>query len=124
MCEHGRVKEYLKYIVPNENASVVLIGYSAEGTLANDLRNHNRIEIDHEYYPTKCNVYSLHTLSSHMPYDELLKYYSNITCERIYLHHGSKMAKLMLKDSLEKEFEKKCKTTSVIMTDSKLVIQI
>lgn len=124
MCEHGRVKEYLKYIVPNKNASVVLVGYSAEGTLANDLRNHNRIEIDHEYHPTHCKVYCLQTLSSHMPYDELVKYYSNITCERIYLHHGSKHAKETLKDGLLKEFEKKCKTTAVLITDSKLVIQI
>ena len=59
-----------------------------------------------------------------MPYDELVKYYSNITCERIYLHHGSKHAKETLKDGLLKEFEKKCKTTAVLITDSKLVIQI
>lgn len=123
MCEHGRVKEHLKYIIPNENATVVFIGYSADGTLAEKLKNNKRIEIDNVYYPTKCNVFSLYTFSSHMPYKELIKYYTHIHCEKIFLHHGSKEAKTNLKHALDKEFEKLCKTTSVILTDEKLVFK-
>ena len=123
MCEHGRVKEHLKYIIPNKNATVVFIGYSADGTLAEKLKNHKRIEIDNVYYPTKCNIFSLQTFSSHMPYKELVNYYTHINCEKIFLHHGSKEAKANLKDTLEKEFQKMCRTTSVICTDDKLIFK-
>ena len=124
MCNHGRVKEHLKYILPNANASILLIGYAGEGTIADKIKKNKIIEIDKESYEIDCNVYSLKTMSSHMSFEELIEYYSNIHCEKIFLHHGSKKAKDIIKEKLEKEFIKECKTTAVVAVNNETIFEI
>lgn len=123
MCNHGRVKEHLKYILPNSNASILFIGYAGEGTIADKIKKNKKVEIDKISYDINCNVYHLTTMSSHMSFEELVDYYSNINCEKIFLHHGSKNAKQLLKNELEKKFIKKCRTTSVVAVNQKTVFE-
>ena len=123
MCNHGRVKEHLKYILPNSNASILFIGYAGEGTIADKIKKNKIVEIDKESYTINANVYSLKTMSSHMSFEELVNYYSSINCEKIFLHHGSKNAKKTLKEALENRFIKNCKTTSVVAVNNKTIFE-
>lgn len=119
MCNHGRVKNHIKNIISDKNATILFCGYSADGTLASLLKDasRNSIIIDSEEYEVCCNCYSFITMSSHMPYDGLLNYYSNIHCEQIVLHHGNMDGKMEIRKDLKKEYEKQFKTTKIIISD-------
>ena len=64
--------------------------------------------------PNKANIVMLNSFSSHMQHDELLEYYSNIQCDKIYLVHGQQNAKINFANELKNLLEKKNKTTQVI----------
>ena len=119
MCNHGRVKNHIKNIISNENATILFCGYSADGTLASLLKDASKdvIQIDAEDYPVKCECESLVTMSSHMPYEGLVRYYSNIHCEQLILHHGNQEGKRVLRDDVKKEYEKQLKTTKIIVSN-------
>jgi len=123
MCNHGRVKEHIKNNVGRENTTVVFIGYSAEGTVAEKVQkayeDKKPFYVDDEQYNVRCKVYVLKSFSSHMPYDDLIHYYTNINAEYIFLHHGCKEAKENLKEKIEEINEEKCKTTKIVVVNDK-----
>ena len=59
-------------------------------------------------------------MSGHAPFNQLVENYTEINSQKIILHHGSKKAKEILKQTLEKEYEKKCKSTRVVIANSSL----
>ena len=63
-------------------------------------------------------------MSGHAPFNQLIEDYTAVNCQKIILHHGSKNAKETLKKALEKEFEKQCKTTRVVVANSSLKFTI
>lgn len=121
-CQVGRVRKHLKSLVPNPNSTVLFVGYSSPNSLASLLKDpkNKSITIDTKEYQCRCATYSLKSMSGHMPFDQLLDYYSSINCQKIILHHGSKSAKENLSVALKKELEKKCKTTRVICANNSL----
>ena len=122
MCNVGRVRHHLKSIIPNPNATVLFVGFSTEGSLASLLKD-NKIQsvtIDSKEYKCRCASYSLKSMSGHADFSSLLKYYSSINCNKIVLHHGSNEAKENLAKALKKEYEKLCKTTRVVISNSSL----
>lgn len=76
--------------------------------------------IDQKEYACKCASYSLKSMSGHAPFNQLVDDYTSINCQKLILHHGSSSAKEMLKKTLEKEFEKQCKSTRVVIANSSL----
>lgn len=126
MCQNGRIRHHLKKAVPNPNATVLFVGFSTPGSLANLLRSKDTktITIDQKQYVCRCATYSLKSLSGHAPFGLLLDYYSSINTPKIVLHHGSEKAKLTLKKALEEELECKCKSTRVIASNSSLRLLI
>ena len=61
-----------------------------------------------------CIIYMCHYILYIYPYDELLEYYSNVQCDKIYLVHGQQNAKINFANELKNLLEKKNKTTQVI----------
>ena len=122
MCQCGRIRHYLKKCIPESNATVLFVGFSTEGSLASLLKDNKRksVTIDQKEYPCRCASYSLKSLSGHAPFWQLVDNYTSINCQKIILHHGSKSAKETLKKVLEKELEKKCKSTRVVIANSSL----
>jgi metallo-beta-lactamase family protein len=122
MCNVGRIRHHFKSMVGNANATILFCGYSSENSLASILKNPKtqEISIDKKYYPVKCSVNNLKSLSGHAMYQQLLDYYSKVNCNKIILHHGSKEAKEILAKDLKKVLEKECKTTRVICANNSL----
>lgn len=120
MCTVGRIRHHLKKVIPDPNSTVLFVGFSTEGSLAAMLKDpkNKTVTIDQKEYKCKCSVYSLKSLSGHAPFSQLVDDYTNINTCRIILHHGAKAAKENLKRTLDKEFEKKCKSTRVIITNA------
>ena len=63
-------------------------------------------------------------MSGHAPFWQLVDDYTKINTQKIVLHHGSKQAKETLKFALEKELEKQCKSTRVVIANSGLKFTI
>ena len=126
MCNHGRVKHHIKHLISDKNATILFCGYSADGTLASLLKDssRNHILIDAEDFSVQCECHSFHTMSSHMPFQELVKYYTGIQCETLCLHHGNQKGKVMLKDACEEEYQKLFRTTHVKIADKTTRLQI
>lgn len=126
MCQSGRIRHHLKRCVPDPNTTALFVGFSAEGSLASLLKDNKRktITIDQKEYPCRCASYSLKSLSGHAPFWQLVDIYTNINTNKIILHHGSKTAKETLKKELDRQFEKMCKSTRVVISNSSLKITL
>lgn len=126
MCQSGRIRYHLKRCVPDPNTTALFVGFSTEGSLASLLKDNKRktITIDQKEYPCRCASYSLKSLSGHAPFWQLVDIYTNINTNKIILHHGSKTAKETLKKELDKQFEKMCKSTRVVISNSSLKITL
>lgn len=113
--EAGRIRNYLKIDLPNPNSVFVIIGYSSDDSLAGIIKSGKKktVVIDDEEVKNKAKIVSLHSFSSHMQHDDLLKYYSDIKCQNIFLVHGDLKRRFDFAPILEKEYRKKCKTTKV-----------
>lgn len=126
MCNNGRIRHHLKKAVPNPNTTILFVGFSTQGSLAALLKDKNvkSISIDNKQYTCRCASFSLKSLSGHAPFGQLVDYYTSINTNRIVLHHGSEKAKLTLKEKLTSEFERKCKSTRVIVANASLKISL
>lgn len=122
MCQTGRIRHHLKKCIPNPNATILFVGFSTEGSLASLLKDSKRkfVTIDQKEYTCRCACYSLKSMSGHAPFWQLVEDYSSINCQKIILHHGSKNAKESLKESLDKELQKQCKSTRVVIANAGL----
>lgn len=126
MCTVGRIRHHLKKCIPNPNTTILFVGFSTEGSLASLLKDNNRktITIDQKEYKCRCSSYSLKSMSGHAPFWQLVDDYTKINCQKLILHHGSNSAKETLKKVLEKEYEKQCKSTRVVIANSSLKVSV
>lgn len=121
MLTAGRSVKWVQNILPNENDCILFIGYSSVGTLSDKIKNGSdkkTININGKPCKNKANIVNLHSFSSHMQHDDLVNYYKNINCEKIYLVHGDLKARLELKEDLEKALADCCKSTKVIIVNN------
>lgn len=125
-CQVGRVRKHLKSLISNPNATVLFVGYSSPNSLASIIKDPKTktVTIDTKEYKCLCSTYCLKSMSGHMPFDQLVDYYSSINCQKIILHHGSKEAKEHLAKDLKKIMESMCKTTKIVCANSSLKFTI
>ena len=116
----GRSVKWIQSILPNENDCCLFVGYAGIDTLAGKIKHgtgQKTININGKPYKNKCCLVDLHSYSSHMQHDDLVKYYKSINCEKIYLVHGDEQARIELKEDLEKALSDLCKSTRVIIAN-------
>ena len=116
----GRSVKWIQSILPNENDCCLFVGYACIDTLAGKIKHgtgQKTININGRPYKNKCCLVDLHSYSSHMQHDDLVKYYKSINCEKIILCHGDELAKKELKEDLEKALLDLCKSTRVIIAN-------
>ena len=120
MLTAGRSVKWIQSILPNENDCCLFIGYAGIDTLAGKIKHgtdKKTININGKPYKNKCKLVDLHSYSSHIQHDDLVKYYKSINCEKIYLVHGDEQARLELKEDLEDALADCCKSTRVIIVN-------
>lgn len=116
----GRSVKWIQSILPNENDCCLFVGYAGINTLSGKIKHgtgQKTININGKPYKNKCCLVDLHSYSSHMQHDDLVKYYKSINCEKIILCHGDELAKKELKEDLEKALSDLCKSTRVIIAN-------
>lgn len=115
----GRSRTWAKVILPDKSSHIAFIGFASEGSLAGKLRNvkTKTVSIDGKTYSNRCGITTLHSFSSHIQHDEMLKYYSEINCEKICLVHGEYKAKCAFGKELQDTISEKNKTSKVIVAN-------
>lgn len=127
MLTAGRSVKWVQSILPCEHDAIMFIGYAANNTLAYKIKHgesQKTININGKPLKNKCQIIDLHSFSSHMQRDDLLKYYSAINCEKIYLVHSDKKARSDFKEDLENEINKKLKSTRVVCINKGIKISL
>lgn len=123
MMNAGRSVSWAKCLIPNSNNHICFCGYSGENTLAQkikDYKGNNYITIEGDTIPNKCNITTLNSFSSHMCHSELIKYYTELRYNKIYLVHSNMSDRKLFAD----ELSKKNKTSKVICANNNIVCNL
>ena len=104
MCDAGRIKHHLKHNLWRSEASVVLVGYQAEGTLGRRLQEGaKRVRILGEEVAVKAQIHNLSAYSAHADQTALVNWVQsfNTMPRQVFLVHGEPDALLVLARLLE-----------------------
>ena len=129
MLTQGRSILYLKKILPNQKSAIITCGYMAEGSLGwkiKNVSNQKTITIDNKPYANRCSIHSLKSFSSHMQYEQLINYYTNLAnngCQSICLVHSDN-GKINFKKALEENIRRIGKTTKVVAVNTDTVTRL
>jgi metallo-beta-lactamase family protein len=90
MCTGGRVRHHLRYNLWRPAASVVFVGFAAQGTLARRIIDGaERVAIFGEDVPVRARVHTINGFSAHADQAELLAWHARVGGrERTILVHG------------------------------------
>jgi metallo-beta-lactamase family protein len=90
MCTGGRVRHHLVHNLPRTNASIVFVGYAAQGTPARRIIDGARsIRLFGEELPVRAGVHTINGFSAHADQAELLAWHAKVGGrERTLLVHG------------------------------------
>ena len=90
MCTGGRVRHHLVHNLPRQNASVVFVGFAAQGTPARRIIDGaHSISLFGEDVPVRAAVHTINGFSAHADQAELLSWHARVGApERTILVHG------------------------------------
>lgn len=106
MCEAGRIRHHLKHNLWNRSASVVFVGYQAEGTLGRMLVNGVKdVVLFGEPVHVACEIYNLEGFSGHADRDGLVEWISSFEKKpkQLFLVHGEDDSKSDLAETIKRE---------------------
>jgi metallo-beta-lactamase family protein len=93
MATGGRVRHHLRHNLWRPEATVLLVGYAAEGTLARILQDGaEQVTLFGEEIQVKAEIHSIDGFSAHADADELLAWHRAVAPERTFLVHGEQDA--------------------------------
>ncbi|MFV0387334.1 MAG: MBL fold metallo-hydrolase RNA specificity domain-containing protein [Pyrinomonadaceae bacterium] len=91
MISGGRVLHHAKYILPDENATLVFVGYQAAGTRGRQImEGAKHVTIMRDSIPVRCRIESIDGFSAHADWKAVLRWLSgfNGTPKRAFTTHG------------------------------------
>lgn len=127
MLQSGRSVRWAKELLPHSNDCLILSGYCGENTLGYKIKNcsdQKTISINGTQVKNKAQVVNICSLSSHIQRDDMLKYYSSIHADKIYLIHGEMDGKIEFAQDLKEEIANKSMTTGVCVVNKGTTITL
>lgn len=106
MITGGRIENHLKYNLTNPYCTVLMIGYSAEGTTGHRLLNEKTVNIKGKNIPVMANIIKTDVFSGHGDKHDLLNFVKTqdkTTLKKIFLVHGEYDAMISFKNTLGEE---------------------
>src|SRR6056297_488647 len=106
MCEAGRIKHHLKHNLWRNNAAVIFVGYQADGTLGQRLKQGEKeVKIFGEEIKVKANIYSIEGFSGHGDRDDLIAWLKEIktTPKKTFIVHGEDDAREDFAEAIKTE---------------------
>ena len=119
MMVRGRSTGWAHSMLPRINDRIVFCGFAAQDSLAAIIKEGKQktITISGHRVKNKCQVTDLHSFSSHMQRDSLLKTYGATECEKIVLIHGEMDGKIAFAKDLQEEISKNNNTSKVVVAN-------
>ena len=121
----GRVLSHLTTVLPNQNNTIMFIGYAGENNLASKIKaNEPVVEINGVLVENKAKIVELRSFSSHASYEELMDYYTEIPYNKICLVHGEINGKVEFAKALKDKLASNGKSARVIAVNADTKIYI
>lgn len=119
MMVRGRSTGWAHSMLPRVHDRIVFCGFAAQDSLASIIKEGKQktITVSGHRVKNKCQVTDLHSFSSHMQRDSLLKVYGTTECEKIVLVHGEMSGKIEFAKDLQEEISKNNNTSRVVIAN-------
>ena len=126
MCVKGRSVGWIGNMLSHSYDRIIFCGFAAENSLAATIKEGKQktITVSGRRVANRCQITDLHSFSSHMQYDSLLKTYGVVECEKIILVHGQMNGKIEFARELQEEISKNNNTSKVIICNKKYVLSL
>jgi metallo-beta-lactamase family protein len=119
MVVKGRSVAWTHNMLPRVYDRIIFCGFAAQDSLAAIIKEGKQktVTISGHRVKNKCQVTDLHSFSSHMQRDSLLKVYGATECEKIVLIHGEMNGKIEFAKELQEEISKNNNTSKVVVAN-------
>ncbi|MCO6510991.1 MAG: MBL fold metallo-hydrolase [Aridibacter famidurans] len=107
MLSGGRVLHHALRILPDENATIVFVGYQAAGTRGRRvLDGESEVKIMHSWVPVRCKIEQIGGFSAHADWKAVLKWLSGLeTVPRmVFTTHGEPESASAMAEHIREEF--------------------
>lgn len=107
MLTGGRVLHHAMRILPNENATVIFVGYQASGTTGRRVQNgESEVRIMKNWIPVKCHVEKVEGFSAHADWKAVIRWLSGLktTPKMVFTTHGEPEAAEAMAGHIRDEF--------------------
>lgn len=108
MMTGGRVLHHARRILPNENATLLFVGYEAAGTTGRRiLDGEPQVKIHKEWVPVRCHVERIEGFSSHPDWKEVLRWLEDmpVPLRQVFVTHGEPEAAQAMRDHIIERFQ-------------------
>lgn len=126
MCVNGRSVAWIGNMLSHSYDRIIFCGFAAENSLAATIKagKQKTITVSGRRVANKCQITDLHSFSSHMQRDSLLKTYGAVECEKVILVHGQMDGKIEFAKELQEEISKNNNTSKVIVCNKKYILSL
>jgi metallo-beta-lactamase family protein len=107
MCTAGRIRHHLKHNLWRKGASIVIVGYQADGTTGRKIVDGARsVKIFGESVDVNAKVFTIGGFSAHADQNDLLAWVSNFreSKPRVFVIHGEQSSREIFADKVRSSF--------------------
>ena len=107
MLTGGRVLHHAMRVLPNENATLIFVGYQAAGTVGRRILDGEReVRIMKSWIPVKCHVERVEGFSAHADWKAVLRWLGGLqtTPKTVFTTHGEPEAAEAMAGHIREEF--------------------
>ena len=107
MLTGGRVVHHAMRILPNENATVVFVGYQAAGTTGRKIQDGDReVKIMKNMVPVNCHVEKVEGFSAHADWKAVIRWLEGLPAapKRVFTTHGEPDAAAAMAEHITARF--------------------
>jgi len=107
MMNGGRVLHHALRVLPDENATVVFVGYQAGGTLGRRVADGEKeVKVLGQWVPVRCQVEKIGGFSAHADWKEMLRWLTDLPAppRRTFITHGEPEAAAAMADHITERF--------------------
>lgn len=107
MLTGGRVLHHAMRVLPNENATLIFVGYQAAGTTGRRIQDGEReVRIMKNWVPVKCHVEKVEGFSAHADWKAVLRWLSGLhkAPEMVFTTHGEPEAAEAMAEHIRERF--------------------
>jgi metallo-beta-lactamase family protein len=107
MLTGGRVLHHALRILPNENATILFVGYQAAGTVGRRIQDGEReVRIMKNWIPVRCHVERVEGFSAHADWKAVLRWLSGLhtSPKMVFTTHGEPEAAEAMAQHIRDQF--------------------